>query len=54
MRTGQRNFAAVALAAALVAAGAHSALALALEANYIGLFKGNWGGSGIVVNDAKP
>jgi hypothetical protein len=28
--------------------------ALGYEADYIGLFKGAWGGSGVVLNDSKP
>jgi hypothetical protein len=52
MHTRYGMFAGAALAAALgtLAAGA----AVAGEADYIGLFKGNWGGSGTVLNDAKP
>jgi hypothetical protein len=52
MRSSYRSIAATTLAGAMVALATHGALAL--EAGYIGLFEGNWGGSGIVVNDAKP
>ena len=51
MHTRYRMFAGAALASviATLTAGA----ALAGEADYIGLFKGTWGGSGVVLNNAK-
>jgi hypothetical protein len=44
------------LAAALAAAigTLTPAAARTTEADYIGLFKGDWGGSGVVLNNAKP
>jgi hypothetical protein len=53
MRIRYRTFAGAVLAATLATLAAADA-ALAGEADYIGLFEGSWGGSGVVLNDAKP
>jgi hypothetical protein len=52
MDTPCRLFAVAAIAAAMSTLAAEAALAS--EADYIRLFNGAWGGSGVVVNDAKP
>jgi hypothetical protein len=52
MHTRYRILAGAALTAAIATLTAGAALAG--EADYIGLFKGTWGGSGVVLNDAKP
>lgn len=52
MHARYRMFARAALAAATATLAAGTAVAS--EADYIGLFKGAWGGSGVVLNDAKP
>jgi hypothetical protein len=52
VRTGSPRLRAIALAALIVTLGTHASLAV--EASYIRLFEGNWAGTGVVVNDAKP
>jgi hypothetical protein len=52
MQIHHHQLLAVALAAAI--GTLTPAAARTSEADYIGLFKGDWGGSGVVVNNAKP